>query len=256
MLRPVDVDYWIAQYDGEITFTDRQVGKILAALKTYNILDKTLLILTSDHGESFDHGYYYQHAAKLYDSLVHIPLIMRYPPRIPGGVRNDALIESIDLCPTILDILRIKPPEDISGKTIMPLIENGETARRTVFAGTDVEAPETHGEKDGRVRFPAPRVNRPVWLDDGTGGSGLRSARTGEWKLILDRQKGVIELFNLENDPGETRNLAAQEEERAETLLAELRRWLAYLEQAGVPGKTIELDDDMREGLEALGYLY
>jgi arylsulfatase A-like enzyme len=257
VLRPVDADYWIAQYDGEITYTDRQVGRILEALKRFGVYDETLLIVTSDHGESFGHGYYYQHTAKLYESLIHIPLIMRYPPLIRGGARSDALVESIDLFPTILDILGIKSPSDISGKTLMPLIrhENRAAPRGSVFAGTDVEAPETHVREGGRVRFPALRMNRPVWLGDQGGGKGLRSIRTGRWKLILDQRRGTVELFDLENDPGELNDLAADEKEIAAALLEELRVWLAYLERSAVPEKTVVLDEDMKEGLEALGYL-
>jgi len=258
VLRPADADYWIARYDGEITFTDRQVGRLLDALESWHVLDNTFLVLTSDHGESFEHGYYYQHTGKLYDTLIHIPLMIRFPPLIPGGEQVDALVESIDFLPTILEILELGPPEDISGVSMLPLLsgDGGEVARNMIFAGTDVEVEETRDKKNGRVSFPALRMRRPVWLGDETKQGGLRTIRTAQWKLILDQRKGTVELYDLEKDPGENRNLAGENEAEARALLERLKRWLLFLDQSGTPVTTIDLDEEMKQGLEALGYLY
>lgn len=255
-LIPEDLDYWISQYDGEITYTDKNIGRLLDAFERLGLTGKTLFVLTSDHGESFEHNYYYQHSAMLYESLIHIPLIMRFPPVIPAGTTEDVLLESIDIPPTILDILHIDPPDNISGKSFLPVIQGkkGNDFKKKIFAGTDVEVPPAPSGRDKRVKFPAIHANNPGWSNN-VKMKGLRTIRTENWKLILDERTASIELYDIREDPQELHNLASENQEQVERLTEALREWLALEGRLKVPTKEIPLDDETKEGLKALGYL-
>jgi arylsulfatase A-like enzyme len=224
------LDYWLTQYAGEVTYMDRSIGRLLAAMEKFGVMDNTLIVLASDHGESFGHDYYFDHIDVVYEPLIHMPLIMRYPPLIPAGLKEPALAESIDIFPTILDILNIEQTETISGKSLLPLILGEETLNRSsVFAGTvkgrDLEK------------------------------SGLRTIRTDRWKMIVDLKSGRTELYSLADDPEELRNVYEEEKDVAASLLKDLNAWIESMSRSAAPIRTIDPDDDLRQNLKDLGYL-
>jgi arylsulfatase A-like enzyme len=223
-------DYWLTQYAGEVTYMDRSIGRLMAAMEKFGVMDDTLIVLASDHGESFEHDYYFDHIDVVYEHLIHMPLIMRYPPLIPGGMKQSALVESIDIFPTILDVLNIEQTAPVSGKSLLPLILGEETENRSsVFAGTvkgrDLEK------------------------------SGLRTIRTDRWKMIVDLKSGRTELFSLADDPEELRNVYEEEKEVAGALMKDLIAWIESMSQSAAPIRTIDPDDEMRQNLKDLGYL-
>jgi len=187
--RKVSIDL----YDGEILYMDHAIGEVISALNDENILDDTLIIVTSDHGEDFkQHSMDWNHLT-LHDTVVHIPLIMRYPKKLPNGIRVKGFGQHIDLLPTILDVIGA-PTEalNIDGKSLLPLLK-GKSIRDKVF------------------------------MEQVT---GQRAVRTKKWKLIFDKIRGKLELYNIEDDPVETINLIKTENEKARELKDTLDSWV------------------------------
>jgi len=178
-----DIEYVVAQYDGEIRYADDNVKELLLLLDELGITEETAVILTSDHGESLgEHHFYFDHH-EVYETTVHVPLIMRYPPDIPKGTKVNGLVQStICLAPTILNLFGIECPSDLEGRDLVQ-IANGEQ--------------ETWNEI---------YVNQGLW-------TAKRAIRTERWKLIktLDPafwETPETELYDMKSDPDETRNLA------------------------------------------------
>ena len=112
--------WYVAQYDGEIAAVDAEVGKLLEALDGSAVRDRTLVVITSDHGESLgEHDYYFDHGENLFDPAMRIPLIVAGPGVTPGR-RTDVLATTLDLVPTILDAVKVSYPPDLAGESLLP----------------------------------------------------------------------------------------------------------------------------------------
>jgi hypothetical protein len=179
----------VALYDGEIAFTDAAVAELLEGLDERNLLDNTLIVFLSDHGEEFfEHGGF-EHGHSLYDELIHVPLFFCLPGRLPGGARLSRPVRLLDVAPTILDFVDIEPPTDFEGVSIRPLLE-GEGQRRERGGGLvpqDVAYAEAlmHGrERKCVMAYP--------------------------WKLVYEMGTETEDLFNLAEDPREMENLMAE----------------------------------------------
>jgi arylsulfatase A-like enzyme len=124
----------IAAYDGEIRYTDEEMGKLLTALDSLSLLNNTIIIITADHGEELkDHGLI-GHGHSVYDELIHVPLIIK----IPGAENKvvDDQVELIDIFPTVLDILGISIPNQLEGKSLTRLITGQKKLNKTVYSET------------------------------------------------------------------------------------------------------------------------
>ena len=142
-----DLEHLIALYDGEISWTDFILGKIINLLEESNDLKNTMIIITSDHGEEFlEHGKLAHD--DLYDELVRVPLIIFYPKKFPKS-RVELPISHIDLLPTILDVAAIKTPDKIQGKSILNLMNKKDEDRcllteyKSHFLGRNLKAIRT-----------------------------------------------------------------------------------------------------------------
>jgi arylsulfatase A-like enzyme len=217
-----------ALYKGEVTFTDFLIGLIMETLVDLDIREKTLVVITSDHGESFGEHGDIGHGKTLYNTLIQIPLIFNRPGRLPGGKVINGLCQSVDIMPTILDYLDIKGPVDMQGISLLFSME-GE-AKLPVRAGFS----ETLG---------SPKQEQ--WL------IGFVK---DNWKYTVTPEDSLEELFNLAKDPGEVNNLVVEERERAIRMREEL---IEMLENQSAQDKVepIELDSGAREALRALGYI-
>ncbi len=112
--------YYVAQYDGEIATVDQEVGKVVDALRASTVRDHTLLVVTSDHGESLgEHDYFFDHGEDLFDPSLRIPLLVRLPAA-PPGQRSEVLASTLDIVPTILDAVKVSYPPDLSGESLLP----------------------------------------------------------------------------------------------------------------------------------------
>ncbi|MFQ5649568.1 MAG: sulfatase-like hydrolase/transferase [bacterium] len=233
-LSEADQQHYAALYDGEVALSDFQIQRIYHQLESLNLLENSIVIVTSDHGENLlEHGLEYGHAG-VHESSVRIPLIIRLPGRSPQIRRVSQVVQSIDIAPTVLDLLGIPVPEQFQGKSLVPLM-NGEPVDWPAEAYC--------------VGF---RKKRNFF--------GLRK---GEWKLILDvrTQNHTWELYHLPSDPHETKNLYENEAEMAAEMKREMEAWLRRefedLELVYHPGGFFaeEFDEKTMQRLRTLGYI-
>lgn len=198
-----DVRYLSELYDGEVAFTDVQVGRVLDVLEALGIADKTIVVITADHGEMlYEHEYYFGHDIALYEECIMIPLIINHPGLGVTPKRLPGLVQSIDIFPTLLDFLGMENPDGTEGKTLGPLVMGAET-RTTEYAFSET--------------FPFPEKAMP-----------RHAVRTEGLKLIWreDREESITKhLYDLGADPGEMRDLYTGDPDAARPLDRVLHEW-------------------------------
>lgn len=219
-------------YDAEIAYTDEQMSRLWRFLDEEDLRHRTLVLVASDHGEGLgDHGQL-QHGQVLFEEVLRIALILRAP--LEGSVprRVPQLVRSVDVMPTLLQLMEI-PTADLplQGESLLPLL-SGENLELHSFS----HARSVSGEEDA-----------------------LASVRNDRWRLVLERATGTGWLYDLKEDPGETRDVAHSNPD----VVTDLRRLLERQEErdralavrfeAAAP--PAELDADLQRELRALGYL-
>lgn len=129
---------YVALYDGEIAAADHEVGEVLDALSRSPHAQRTLVVLSSDHGESLgEHGYFFDHGEDLFDPCLRIPLVVT-APGAPAGRRVQDLASSLDLLPTVLDAVKVSYPPDLAGRSLLPAVTgSGSLDRSRLFAQND-----------------------------------------------------------------------------------------------------------------------
>ncbi|MDE0300592.1 MAG: sulfatase [Candidatus Poribacteria bacterium] len=201
-----DKDYVIAQYDGAIAYMDACIQAIFNALEARGVIDNTIIIFNGDHGETlYDHECWFDHHG-LYDVTLHVPLIIRYPRRIPAGKRVSGFNQHKDLVPTILELASIQTDIEFDGRSLMPMVEGEVPSHESEFYITECTWMRKHG-----------------W-------------RTPHWKLIVALEpdfhfKPTIELYNLIEDPDENNNLAETRPDIAASLQDRMHAWIAKREE-------------------------
>lgn len=196
-----DKDYVIAQYDGAIAYMDACIQTIFTALKARGILDETVVVINGDHGETlYDHECWFDHHG-LYDPTLHVPLIIRYPSKIPAGARVSGYNQHKDLAPTILELAEIETEIEFDGVSLIPMINGAVFSYESEFYITECTWMRKHG-----------------W-------------RTPEWKLIHALEpdfhfKPMVELYNLIEDPQENDNLAEAKPAIVATLETRMQSWI------------------------------
>ena len=214
-----------ALYDAEITYHDVHMAAILDGLERRGVADDTLVIVTADHGEEFyDHGSV-GHGHTLYEELLHVPLVMRWPGLEGGPRRIDTPAGLVDVLPTIYDVLGQPRPEGLPGQSLVPLLRG--------------DLPH------------APPVDVSGFLE------GWRAALSGHHKLI-QRAASNLALYDLEADPGEQHDLAADRPLTVRWLRGMLGLMLhgedARARDAAAPEHT-RIDAETEAQLRALGYV-
>ena len=224
---PFDTKYKSRPYDGEIAYTDIYVGKLIQILKEKNISGKTLIVVVGDHGEDLWQHSEPTHGMFLYETTLKVPLLFNCPEIIPGGVRIKEQVRSIDIFPTVLDVFQIDIPPFCQGISLVPAIE---------------------GKKIKETRKSYAETYYPLLAH---GWSAQESIRTDKWKYILSPRS---ELYDLEEDPEETKNLIAAKPE----IVTELGRELEGLKKKFSSSRSLpikELTPEEKEKLRALGYV-
>lgn len=256
-----ELAYVNALYDGEVLTVDKQVGRVLDALEELGIAEETLLVLTSDHGEElYERNYYFYHANSIYQSVLHVPLIVSYPSVIPGGRVVEEVVEAVDIAPTILELTGTTEAGDgIEGESLVPLMNGARQPTSIAYA--------EWGEEAGREN---PR--RPIY-----------AIRDGRWKYIFNPDEvhpglppladydatyfiGKEELYDLATDPDERHNKIDEERARADDFRQRLQAW-AKEKEAGGSSSELTLEsiiellklgyatmDDAARAAERLGY--
>ena len=175
--------YVDAQYEGAIAYMDACIAVILERLRGLGALDNTIVVINGDHGETlYEHECWYDHHG-LYDPTLVVPLIVRYPKKLPTGRRVSGFNQHKDLVPTLLDLAGLKTDLRFDGRSLMDLVKGKKTSFESEIYITECTWMRKHG-----------------W-------------RTPEWKLIVALEpdfhfKPEIELYNLVEDPLENRNVA------------------------------------------------
>lgn len=244
-----DASVTSALYDGGVRSFDEWLALFLDGLEERGLLDETLLVLTSDHGEQlgeagrpapFGDGFYNVHGHTLFEELVRVPLIMRLPGGERGGHRVPEVTASIDVMPTILDVVGAPVPADVQGRSLRPLWEGQEGwVERAALS-------ESLSEDDEMKSLRGARYKSILTVD------GESVAARGRSHLPADAPQ---ELYDLKEDPAELHDLLAsgppEVTERAEALGRETRE---RLQKVGEADEAL-LSPEAREGLEALGYV-
>jgi arylsulfatase A-like enzyme len=234
-----------ALYDGGVAYTDELLRRVVDALRESGALDRTILVVLADHGERLgERGRYFGHGPSLYQTLIHVPLLVRYPPRVAPGTRVEAPVSTLGVFATILELAEIEPPPTLQVGSLVSTADGaGEAAVLSEVVATQPEDPKADGDD-------------PQMLS----GQHLRAYRSGSWKLVEANRGGPF-LFDLERDPTEARNLAAERPEEVKRLAAELEAArvrlglprLAEINRAGAPAP--QLDAATQQRLRELGYL-
>jgi arylsulfatase A-like enzyme len=215
---PYQTTYAGDPYSGALAFADSQIGRLVAFLDARREFAHTAVIVTADHGESLgDHGEQ-SHGIFIYQSVLHVPLIVRWPGIAPRRVTE--LVRLIDLAPTILALEHITAPP-MDGSSLIPLLTGA-----------------SHLELDGYAESMYPR--RFGW-------SPLRSLRAGRFKLI---EAPRPELYDLETDPEEQRNVYSLRPATARALLAHLQGF-----RIDAPHADARDGNEVRQRLASLGYV-
>ncbi len=219
-----DIRHLFDLYDAEIRQLDDVLGGFMGFLDDEGLLDDTLVVVTSDHGEEFmEHGSYL-HGRTHYEEVIRIPLLLR-GPGLPAGLRVKTRASLVDIAPTILSLAGVEAPK-VSGIDLTPFLaaHGAPEPDRLLFS----EADHNNDQPDIRSMVRAPRH-----------------------KLLFDRALERAQLFDLEADPGETHDLSASDAQLAELLMAELLRFLSNSTQGEDIGAPSE---EILERLEQLGY--
>jgi arylsulfatase A-like enzyme len=219
-----DLQALLSLYDGEIAYTDSLVGQVIDELDRLGLADRTVIILSADHGEEFaDHGSYLHGA--LYDEVVRVPFIISGAGVEAAGRRVETQVRLLDLVPTVCEIAGVPVPEEAEGRSLAPFLR-----------GENLEELPTFSE----VR---------LW----------KAVRYNGYKLIHNAILEETELYDLRADPHEHVNLAEREPEIADMMLADLNAWVARcievaaeLPQARLMDEGVE--DEMRQRLRDAGY--
>jgi len=215
-------------YAAETEFVDAQIGRLLEGLETRGMMEDTLIVFASDHGEGLGDHNHVGHISQVYDSLLHVPLVFNWPGRLPGGGTVDRPVGLIDVFPTIAELVGAELPARVTGASLVPLIRGGDLPEDAFIAAT--YRPESFSDK------------RAILLD---GAKYIHS-----WTDDAEKE----ELFRLADDPGELRNLIEADAETALRLKMELARRLAAMTEGA--STQAELSEEDRAHLRALGYIH
>jgi len=212
----------VARYRLEVEYVDRWVGLLIDELKARGLYEDTLIVFTSDHGEALGERGHMGHIQSVYDEQIHVPLIVKGPASDPRSAElarhGDELAPLVDVTPTILELAGIPPLPDQRGKSLLQ-------------GGSGILVAETH----------APQAKRDSVC-----------MRDDRFKLIYDPEDDRFELYDLREDPGETRDVWAERGGERREWEQQLRH-VAAIAQAG--GMNLEdLDEDVQRDLKSLGY--
>jgi signal transduction histidine kinase/arylsulfatase A-like enzyme len=194
-LSAAQINHLVGLYDGEIAFTDQQIGRLLDRLRQLGLDDNTLIILTSDHGQSFaEHDTWFA-GSSLYNATTRVPMIFSFPNRLPRQRVLPTPAMSVDLAPTILDTIGASIPDVFEGQSLLP-----------VMLG--------HSAGEDRLAFTELADRSEVAVADRF------------WKLIWSSREQTAKLFYLGDDPNELHDRSESDPDTANRLVEELREWL------------------------------
>ena len=220
--------YIISQYDREILSTDNRIGELLTTLKDRGIMDKTIVIITADHGESFNDGHgNFGHGHRPYETQIRIPLII-YIPGYENQTRDiETQIGLIDIAPTIFNLTAIDIPPEMDGTNMVPLLNDG-------------------------------HMNRTLFIDRIVKKSTIIGLRQDNWKYIYTIDDGQEELYDLSVDPYELNEIKGLEEIKEDFHKRVMDHYMINLHAGNkvADRSKIKLSNKIIKRLQDLGYVY
>lgn len=215
-------------YNGEIAFMDSQLSRVVAQLTSMGVYDRTVVAVMGDHGESLgDHGEA-AHGFFIYNSVTHVPFMIRAPFNPMHGRRVADPVRSVDVMPTVLDLLGVATPKDVTGRSLVPLMTGA-----AVDLGLDAYS---------EAMYP---LHHYGWSD-------IRALRAGRYKVI-DAPRP--ELYDVEQDPRERANLYGQRRSVGDGMIAQLRKLEQGFQKTEAKLPAGDVDPEARARLAALGYV-
>jgi arylsulfatase len=225
-----ELDHLVRLYDGNLAWVDSQLGALRRALEALGLWESLVVIVSADHGEAFQEHGFIGHNKQLYQETARIPLVVRFPKgKGPAGARVRELVDLVDLAPTIADVFGVattaagQPDPGYLGRSLLA-VASGAPGKPGTLART------AHEE-------------------------GLYAVTDGRFKLIHSIGSGRDELYDLEADPGETRDLAGERRVHVDYYRQALHRWLMSVAPGRPAGAPRALSPEELESLRALGYV-
>lgn len=216
-----DLDYLRDLYDEEIFSFDFGLHRLVDMLEANRLMERTIVVVTSDHGESFlEHGTI-KHCFTVYDTETRVPMLF-YLPRLEMPIRRTTWVENLDVVPTLLDYLGIDAePYGLEGESLRGVIETGEDPERRAFSSM----------------------------------ASQRSVNDGRFKVLYDIASGRYRLFDLREDPGETRDVSGEEPRALKRLQHQLHAWERAVEKDADAEERLRKAQEIEDELRNLGYL-
>ncbi len=212
-------------YDGNLRYADEQIAALRRRLEAAGVWERTVVLVTADHGEALHEHDFIGHQQQLYADVVHVPLVVRWPKgRGPAGVRVRALVDLLDIAPTIAEIFGAPRPAGFRGRSLLPVVL-GAPGKDAVVARSAEEQPKY-------------------------------ALRHDRYHYIYHSARGEDELYDLAADPAETRDLSDGAPVRSDWYRQTLHRWIA--DERRLPraaARTATLSADQQENLRSLGYV-
>lgn len=216
-----DMHYYIAQYDGVISYVDSQIGRLMGTLKKLKLYKDTVIILISDHGEMLgEHNMYFFHTGG-YEENIRVPLIIRFPKLFPGGKKVSTQVSLIDIAPTILEIIGLTKPSYMQGESLLSFVKPFRSYNAKYALSSDRD---------------------------------FLTVRSGDWKLFYNGRDHSYDLFDLKNVPKEENNLIYQRTDVVKLLARRMAEWRDKKNSSDLKGRRLLLEND-KEILRSLGYI-
>jgi len=239
--RPGEAQEYISRYDGEILYADHYVGMLLEKLDEMGVMENTMIVFTTDHGETLDERQpFFTHGGRAYDEQLRIPLVIHLPGNAGVKGRRTHDVHHVDIFPTICDFARLAKPSGLPGISLLDIMKNNPKKEpRDLFSHARPEPDHVSGLEEKMVK------------------EGLISViRRFPYKLIAyPTASGFTwELFNLEKDAGEKENIAAENPVLLKSLDESLQHW-RHLTGADVIQPSTTMSEDVKEKLRSLGYM-
>lgn len=221
-----DLNYLIDRYDSHLYYTDQLMGELIQVLQSEQILEKSLVVITSDHGEKFfEHGELVHGGNTLYNEVVHVPLIIHNKLLFPKQKRVERLVESVDIFPTIIDIfdmneIKVGDMNQLQGDSIL-----GDIANKAVFIV---------GSKRNKMKI-----------------------LNNKWSLIYSNDVNEMELYDIYADPLEKKDISDQHKDITDEMLKMLRSKIteSLNMSQNVKHEVKKIDNEVRKTLKSLGYI-
>jgi len=194
-----DIEFLIACYDSEISYTDQYIGIILEELKELGLYDNSIIILISDHGQEFMERAQFGNGHSVYQELIHVPLIVKLPEQRNKNKVVENYVSLIDIMPSLINFLEFRMPENLEGKSL-DFIKPEDIGSLEVFSVCDNFFNEEDFSKKSTIIL-------------------------NDKKLIMDLEDKSLSLFNLKIDPHERYDLSDENSEEADKLRKILIDW-------------------------------